>query len=168
MSQEVCHALIAETNLLIEQDLIEPPNSEWCSPVVMTRKPDGNYRPWIDFRRVNEVSKKDEHPIPFLAAILDRLKSARYISTLDLNKTYHKIPTSENSRPITALTIPSKGLYQYKRMPFGLTGAPGTFQRLIDKVISLDMRPHVFAYHVDVIVVSETFKEQIILVGEDH
>ena len=70
-----------------------------------------------------------------MTEILDKLSRARYISTIDLNKAYHQISLSEKSKPKTVFIIPGKGLYQYRRMPFGLTGAPGTFQRLIDKVL---------------------------------
>ena len=93
------------------------------------------YRLCIDFRKVNEISKKDAYPIPFMAEILDKLSIARYISTINLNKAYHQIPLSEESKLNFAFIIPGRSLYQYERMPFGLTGAPGTFQRLIDQVI---------------------------------
>ena len=127
----------------------------------MARKSDGSYRLCIDFRTVNEVSKQEAYPIPFMLEILERLNSAKYISKLDLNKAYQQIPLSEDSKPKTAFTIPGKGLYQYTRMPFGLTGAPATFQRLMDKVITSEMKPHVFAYLDDVIVVSTTFEDHL-------
>lgn len=98
MSPHVCDALIAEANLLIEQDLIKTLNSKWCFPVVMTRNLDGNSRLIIDFRKINEVSKKDTNPIPSMAEIWEHLNSTRYFSTLDLNKIYHQIPLSEDSK----------------------------------------------------------------------
>ena len=96
-----------------------------------------------------------------MTEILDKLSVARYISTIDLNKAYHQIPLSEESKPKTAFIIPGRGLYQYRRMLFGLTGAPGTFQRLVDQVITSDMRPYVFAYLDDVIVVTENFQDHL-------
>ena len=161
MSPKVHEALLGEIKKLLDNELIEPSASEWCNPVVMARKSDGTYRLCIDFRKVNEVSKKDAYPLPHMTDILDKLNSARYISTLDLNKAYHQIPLSEESKEKTAFIIPGKGLYQYKRMLFGLTGAPATFQRFMDKVITHEMKPHVFAYLDDIIIVSKTFEEHL-------
>ena len=78
----------------------------------MVRKGDGSYRLCIDFRKVNEISKKDAYPTPFMTEILDKLSVARYILTIDLNKAYHQIPLSEESKPKTAFIIPGRGLYQ--------------------------------------------------------
>ena len=116
MSPKVCDALIELANKLIEQDIIEQFNIAWCNPVLMVRRPEGEYRLFIDFRKVNMASKKDMYPILFMTEILGRLSTARYISALDLNKAYHQIPLSEESKPIRAFTIPGTGLYQYKRM----------------------------------------------------
>ena len=71
MSPRVIDTILEQANQLIEQVLIEPSSSEWNSPVVMARKSDGSYRLCIDFRKINEVSKKDAHPIPFIPKILE-------------------------------------------------------------------------------------------------
>ena len=143
MSPKVCDEFVKIAEQLIDQELIE--RLIECNPVAMVRKGDGSYRLCIDFRKVNEISKKDAYPIPFITEILDKLSVALYISTIDLNKAYYQIPHSEESTPKTAFIIPGRGLYQYRRMPFSLTGAPGTFQRLMDQLITSDMRPYVFA-----------------------
>ena len=59
--------------------------------------------------------------------ILDTLRSSKFIS-IDLKSSYLQIPLEENSKPITAFTVPEKGMYHSKRMPFGLSNAPETFQ----------------------------------------
>ena len=127
MSVKVCDKFIKITDQLMDQELVEPCNSEWCNPVVMLRKGDGSYCLCIDFRKVNEISKKHAYPIPFMTEIMDKMSVARYISTIDLNKAYHQIPLGEESKPNTAFIVPGEGLYQYRRMLFGLTEAPGTF-----------------------------------------
>lgn len=116
-----------EVDRLLEADVIEPSASEWNTPIVMVPKPNGTYRFCLDFRKVNEVSKKDAYPLPFMSNILDCLRSANYISTLDLSQAFHQIPLEPESREITAFTVPYRGLFHFKRMPFGLTN--GLFLR---------------------------------------
>lgn len=127
----------------------------------MVKKPNGKYRFCLDFRRVNGVSKKDAYPLPNMNGILDKLRSARYISTIDLSQAYFQIPLAKESREITAFSVPGKGLYHFTRMPYGLTGAPATFQRLLDRLIGPEMEPHVFAYLDDIVIVTPTFEEHI-------
>lgn len=93
--------------------------------------------------------------------ILDKLRSARYISTLDLSHAYHQVPSDAESKEITAFTVPNRGLYQFTRMPYGLTNAPATFQRLVDRLIGPKLEPHAFAYLDDIIVVTDTLEEHL-------
>lgn len=102
--------------------------NEWSNPVVMVRKPSEKYCFCLDFRKVNAVFKKDAYPLPNMIDILDKLKTARYISTIDLSRAYHQISLDAASKEITAFAVPGKGHYHFKRMPYGLTGAPATFQ----------------------------------------
>ena len=69
----------------------------------------------------------------YIDDILDQVGQARYITTLDLAKGYWQVPAAED-RPKTAF-ITARGLYQFKRMPFGLCGAQATFQQMMDQVI---------------------------------
>uniref|UniRef100_A0A6V7INS5 Reverse transcriptase domain-containing protein n=1 Tax=Bracon brevicornis TaxID=1563983 RepID=A0A6V7INS5_9HYME len=122
----------------------------------MVKKPNGKYRFCIDFRRINEVTKKDAYPIPNMTGILHELRQAHYLTTLDLSQAYFQVPLSKELREITASIVPGRGFFQFKRMPFGLTNAPATFQRLIDKLIGPEMYPHVFVYLDDIIIVTRT------------
>src|SRR5699024_10972781 len=110
------------------------------------------------FRKLNSVTKRDAYPLPFVSNILDRLRDARYLSSLDIKSAYWQIAVEENSRPLTAFTVPGRGLYQFKKMPFGLHTAPATWQRLIDRVIGADLEPHVFVYLDDIVIVTQTFE----------
>ena len=78
-----------------------------------------------------------------------------------MKSAYLQITLEENSKPITAFTVPGKGMYQFKRMPFGLTNAPATFQRLMDKVITPDLKPNVFCYPEDIIIVTQNFDDHL-------
>lgn len=155
-----------EVQKMEQAGVIEPSSSPWSSPVVIARKKDGRPRFCIDFRKVNEVSEKDAYPLPQVNATLDKLRGARYLSTIDLKDGYWQIPLAPESRPITAFTVPGRGLMQFRVMPFGLHSAPATFQRLLDTILGPALEPHVFVYLDDIIVVSPTLKSHLQHLGE--
>ena len=140
VSPKVREKINEEIDKMLEQGIIEPSYSDWLNPIVMIKKPNGEYRFCLDFRKVNKITKKDLYPIPLMNEILDTLRSAKFISKIDLKSAYLQIPLEENSKPFTAFTAPGKGMYEFKRMPFGLTNAPATFQRLMDNVITPDLK----------------------------
>ncbi|XP_067305997.1 uncharacterized protein [Pseudorasbora parva] len=152
-------AIEDEIQQMLKLGVIEPSRSPWSSPIVMVPKPDGTLRFCNDFRRLNEVSEFDGYPMPRVDELLDRLGRARYISTLDLTKGYWQVPLSETAKPKTAFSTPS-GHWQYRTLPFGLHGAPATFQRMMDIIL----RPHqayAAAYLDDVVIHSEAWEEHL-------
>ena len=80
------------------------------------------------------MSKSDAYPTPRIDDLIDRVGNANYITTLDLTKAYWQVPVAVKDQPKTAFTTP-QGLFQFTRMPFGLKGAPATFQCMIDKIL---------------------------------
>jgi len=78
---------------------------------------------------------------------------------LDLKDGYWQIPLKKSSRQYTAFTVPGKGLFQWRVIPFGLHSASATFQRVFDQVIGPEMSPHAFAYQDDIIVIGRTLEE---------
>lgn len=70
----------AEVDRILQDDVIEPPNSPWSSPVDLVKKPKEEYRFCVDFRKLNGVCEKDAYPLPQINSILDILRDARYIS----------------------------------------------------------------------------------------
>jgi len=112
------------------------------------------------------VTEKDAYPLPQVTATLDKLRGARYLSTLDLKNGYWQVPLAPESRPITAFTVPGKGLMQFRVMPFGLHSAPATFQRLLDGILGPELDPHVLVYLDDIIVTSQTFDEHLCHLAE--
>lgn len=146
---------------MLHAGILEP-SSKCSNPIIMIKKPNGTYRFCLDFRRVNQVFKKNAYPLPHMTGILDKLRSARYISTLDLSQAYFQISLAKESREITAFSVPGKGLYQFTRMPYGLTRAPAIFQRLVDRLIGPEMEPHAFVYLDDIVIVSAMFEEHLL------
>ncbi len=132
--ERLVQALREEVRLIMELGVIEPSTSEWSSPIVIVPKKDGSLRVCIDFRKLNAISFFDAYPMPRIEDLLERIGRAAYITTLDLCKGYWQVPLEKQSRPLTAFRTPF-GLFQFTVMPFGLHGAPATFQRLMDKVL---------------------------------
>ncbi len=148
-----------ELKAMLELGVIEESHSDWASPIVLVPKTDGSVRFCVDYRRVNAVSKFDAYPMPRVDEMLDRLGSARFYSTLDLTKGYWQIPLSPLSKEKTAFTTPF-GLHQFVTLPFGLFGAPATFQRLMDRIL----RPHsayAAAYLDDIIIYSNDWQRHL-------
>nr|XP_014351839.1 PREDICTED: RNA-directed DNA polymerase homolog [Latimeria chalumnae] len=139
---------------MLRLGVIEESKSEWNSSVVLVPKPDGSIRFCADYRKLNAMSKFDAYPIPRVEELLERLSAAQYLTTLDLTKGYWQIPLAPASREKTAFSTPF-GLFHFRKMPLGLHGAPATFQRLMDKVLS-PHKEYAAAYIDDVIIYSET------------
>ena len=118
-----------------ESGIIEPSTSEWVSPIVLVKKKDGSLRMCVDYRRLNSVTQIDAYPMPRIDDLIDQLGKARFITTLHLTRGYWQMPVAAGDQYKTAFTTPY-GLYQFKVMPFGLCGAPASFQRLMDKIVN--------------------------------
>ncbi|XP_015118528.1 uncharacterized protein LOC107042140 [Diachasma alloeum] len=101
-----------------------------------------------------------------MTGILDELRKAQYITTLDLSQAYFQIELDETSREITTFVVPGSGLFQFKSMPYGLTNAPAIFQRLLDKIVGISLHPSVYVYLDDIIIISRTFDEYLSMLEE--
>ena len=141
------------------EGIIDPSTSEWASPLVIVKKKDGMLRLCVDYRRLNSIAKADAYPMPRIDDLIDRLGGAKYITTLDLTRGYWQVPMAKESQPLTAFATPF-GLYQFRVMPFGLSGAPATFQRLMDGVIR-GLEDFSAAYLDDLIIYSTQWEEHL-------
>jgi len=150
----------AQVDELLREGAIEPSRSPHSAPIVLVKKKTGEWRMCFDYRQLNAHSVPDAYPVPRINNILEKLRQARYISTLDLKHGYWQIPMAKDSRQFTAFTVPGNGLYQWKGMTFGLHSASATFQRALDSVIGADMEPFAFAYLDEIIVIGATEEQQ--------
>ena len=123
---------------MLEQGVIEESCSPWMAPVVFVPKKSGEICLCIDYRELNKctVKLKDAYPLPLVDEVQDRLSGCSVFSNLDLQCGYWQLPVNPADVQKTMFCPgPGMGLYQFKQMPIGLTGAPGAFQHLIDKIM---------------------------------
>lgn len=152
--REVLHKGLDEW---IKLGVVEPSRSPWRSPILLVKKKDNDYRWVVDFREINKVSVPDAYPMPRVNDILDSLRDAKYLSSIDLKSAYFQIPLSDESKEKTAFVIPGRGLFQFTRMPQGLNTSAATWQRFIDNVVGDDLSSNCFVYLDDIIIVSKDF-----------
>ena len=121
---------------MLDRNIIRVSSSPWLAPAVYVPKKSGEVRICIDYRELNKQTVKDAYPLPLPDEVQDRLSGSKVFSKLDLHSGYWQLPVKEEDCLKTAFCPgPGMGLYEFCRMPFGVTGGPSSFQRLMDKVL---------------------------------
>jgi transposase InsO family protein len=143
---------------LMKNGIVERGSGPWAANIFGVPKGENGTRYVIDFRQLNEVTKKHAYPIPNIDSLLDQLANSTVFSTLDLYSGYYQVPVAESDREKTGF-ITSHGLFQFKRMPFGLTNAPATFQSMMEVVLQNFIGKFVSVYIDDVTIYSKSFEE---------
>ena len=131
-SREIVDKAITD---ILDAKIIERSRSPWSFPVVIVDKKDGTKRFCVDFKKLNEITKRNSYPLPLIDDILTLLGKAKYFWSLDLKLGYWQVAMDEKDKEKTAFTCHS-GLYQFLVMPFGLSNAPAIFQELMSVVLS--------------------------------
>ena len=139
----------ATLNQYLAAGLIQHSTSPYSSPLVVIPKKSGGVRITVNYKKLNQISKLSQLPIPRVDQVLDSLGSGRVFSLFDLVSSFHQITAHKDTVPLTAFCTPT-GLYEWLVMPQGSSASPGWFVKVINEVIK--GLTQVAAYLDDVIV----------------
>ena len=145
---------------MLRFNVIQPSESEWASRPSFAPKPDGSIRFCLNFRRLNQTLTKDNYPLPRAPELIETLRGKRYFSSVDAASGYWQIPVHPDDVKYTA-AITHSGLFEFIRMPFGLSNAPACYQRMMDKILKHGLRRFCCVYLDDVLIYSNTFDEHM-------
>jgi len=135
LSQEEEKLLVQYLDTMIKEGKIRPSKSTVGSPILFVPKPNGRgLRLCIDYRHLNDYTKKDRTPLPIMEELSARVLGASHITKVDLKSGFYLIRMALGHEKYTAFRT-KFGLYEYSVMPFGLCNAPATFQREINRIL---------------------------------
>ena len=143
---------------VLDAGIIRESESSYSSPIVVARKKNGDVRLCIDYRRLNLQTVKDAYALPNLEETLKALHGSKWYSVLDLKSGYYQIEMDERDKAKTAFVCPL-GFWEFQRMPQGITNAPSTFQRLMEKCMGDMNLKEAIVFLDDIIIFSETPEE---------
>ena len=147
--------------MLLDSKVIRKSSSPFSSNVVICRKKDNKLRMCIDYRQLNQRTKKDAYALPRIEEILNALSGNKYFSILDMKSGYHQIEVLEKHKERTAFTVGPLGFYEFNRLPFGLSNSPATYQRLMENCLG-DLHLNIcFIFLDDLIIFSQTYEEHL-------
>ena len=144
---------------LLEDGIIEKSSSPWRAQVLVAGGITHKKRLVVDYSQtINKFTYLDAYPAPNINDLVHTLAQNEYFSKLDLKSAYHQVPLMESERHYTAFEA-DKELYQFTRIPFGITNAVAKFQRLMNEFIKSNSLENTYAYIDDIIICGKTVEE---------
>ena len=147
---------------MLKHDIIEPSDSMWQAPVVLVKKPTGEFRFAVDYRQLNNVTKPISQSLPRFESIFDSLGDAqpKFFTTLDMSSGFWQLYLDPKTKHKTTFTTPM-GNYNFKRMPFGLVNAPASYTIMMNKVLQGLNWKFLLCYMDDILIFSSSFEEHL-------
>ncbi|XP_053684229.1 uncharacterized protein K02A2.6-like [Sabethes cyaneus] len=154
-----------ELERLVRENILKPVrHADWASPIVVVPMPDGSVRVCMDCKvTMNKVICDEYYPLPNINDVLVKLSGYKYFAKFELQGAHMQIKVTEESQKYLVVNT-HKGLYAYERLPFGISSAASTFQRILDKIlVGID---GVESYQEDILIGSGTIEGLIATVYE--
>ena len=155
----LCPKVEALLEKLVQEGVLEVTHSEWGSPIVIVPKKTGGVRICGDYKVIlNQVLDVDQHPLPKPSDLFAAFAGGKMFSKLDLTRAYHQMEVEEKCQHLLTITT-HKGLYCYRRLPFGISLAPALFQRTMEQI--LQGIPGVVGFMDDIELTGATVEEHL-------
>ena len=145
----------------LKQGIIRPSHSLYASQVVIVRKKTGEICLCIDFRALNAMTVRDSFPLPRIEEALQAVKSAMCFTSIDLAQGYLQLAMDEADIHKTAFRAGSSGLYEFIRMPFGLSNAGASFCHLMEMCLGDKQYLTLLFYLDDICIFSSSVDEML-------
>ena len=158
MSETELKAWREYLNNMLGKGFIRPSNSPAGAPILFAKKKDGSLRLCVDYRGLNAITRKNRYPLPLVGDLLDRLRSAKFFTKIDLRAGYNNVRISPGHEWKTAFRT-RYGSFEYLVMPFGMTNSPATFHHFMNDIFCDMANIFVIVYLDDILVFSETKEE---------
>jgi len=130
---------------------IEYSHVPFTTPVLFIKKADSRLRFYIDFRKLNNLTRKDRYLLPLIDKTLAYISQARIFTKLDIRQAFYRIRIDPDSEELTTFRT-RYGTYKYKVLPFRLTNSPSTYQRYINDVLFDYLDDFCLAYLDDILI----------------
>jgi hypothetical protein len=138
---------------LLDKGFIRASSSSAGAPVLFVKKPGGGVRFCVDYRALNAITRNDRYPLPLVKETLRNISRAKWYTKVDVRSAFYKLRIKEGDEWKTAFRT-RFGLFEWLVTPFGLTGAPATFQRYINTTLKDFLDDFCSAYIDDVLIYS--------------
>ena len=157
-SREDQQFISVEIDRLLKEQIIEPSRSPWRAQVVIVKK-DDKKRMTVDYSQtINLYTQLDAYPLPLISDLLNQIAQNNIFSTVDLRSAYHQLLLKPEERIYTAFEANGR-LYQFRRLPFGVTNGVSIFQREMDELVDKYSLKGVYPYIDNITIVGKTQEE---------
>lgn len=151
-----------QIKLWLANDIVEKIGySQWNIPLWVVPKADKTHRVVLDARRLNESIERERYPLPRPKELFNQMRGARYFTKLDLKEAFLQLPLTAESKACTAFAC-SEGVFQFRRMPYGLINSAEAFQSFIHRedVLPIELRMRCVANYIDDLIIYSKSKKQ--------
>jgi len=142
----------------LDKGFISANTAPFAAPILFARKGDGSLRFYIDYRKLNLITKKDRYPLPLLKETLSRLSRAKIFTKIDIRQAFHKIRIDLESKELTTFRTRYRTFKAYV-VPFRLTNGPATYQRYINDVLFNYLDDFCTTYVDDILIFSKSLRD---------